>query len=74
MNKLDGPCIDSQTDILSETNKRLVSTRDKLLRRLISGNSSIENLDIQCPPGMAEELKVKNQLAMFTILAMFTVP
>ena len=74
MNKLDGPCIDSQTVILSETNERLVSARDKLLPRLVSGKLSIENLDIQFPPGMAEELNAKNQVVMFTILAMFTVP
>ena len=30
-------------------------TRDLLLPRLISGKLSVEDLDIQFPPGMAEE-------------------
>jgi type I restriction enzyme S subunit len=37
-------------------NEKLKQTRDKLLPRLISGKLSVENLDIQFPPGMAEEL------------------
>ena len=49
----------SQTDILGETNKWFAATRDKLLPRLISGKLSAENLDIQFPPGMAEELNAK---------------
>ena len=36
-------------------NRKLIETRDKLLPRLISGRLSVENLDIQFPPGMAEE-------------------
>jgi len=36
-------------------NAKLVDTRDRLLPRLISGKLSVENLDIQLPPGMAEE-------------------
>ena len=38
-------------------NQRLVETRDLLLPRLISGKLSVENLDIQFPPGMLEEMK-----------------
>ncbi len=49
-----------QVDILSEANKRLITLRDSLLPRLISGKLSVENLDIQFPPGMAEELKVES--------------
>lgn len=37
-------------------NRKLIETRDKLLPRLISGKLSVENLDIQFPPDMAEEL------------------
>ena len=37
---------------LSETNENLTLTRDMLLPRLISGKLSVENLDIQFPPGM----------------------
>lgn len=36
---------------------RLTACRDMLLPRLISGKLSVENLDIQFPPGMAEEMK-----------------
>jgi type I restriction enzyme S subunit len=36
--------------------------RDRLLSRLISGNLSVENLDIQFPPSMAEELSTKQSL------------
>jgi len=46
----------SQIDILGAANKNLVISRDLLLARLISGKLSVENLDIQFPPGMAEEL------------------
>ena len=41
---------------LAKASRNLTATRDKLLPRLISGKLSIENLDIQFPPGMAEEL------------------
>jgi len=37
----------------------LRQTRDRLLPRLISGKLSVENLDIQFPPGMTEELNVE---------------
>jgi type I restriction enzyme S subunit len=37
----------------------LLKTRDALLPRLISGKLSVENLDIQFPPNMAEELKAE---------------
>lgn len=38
-----------------EQNENLTKTRDLLLPRLISGKLSVENLDIQFPPGMQEE-------------------
>jgi type I restriction enzyme, S subunit len=53
-----GP-IYAQVDLLGEANQRLVLMRDRLLPRLISGKLSIENLDIQLPPGMAEELNIE---------------
>jgi type I restriction enzyme, S subunit len=39
-------------------NEKLVETRVRLLPRLISGKLSVENLDIQFPPSMVEELEV----------------
>jgi type I restriction enzyme S subunit len=44
------------TSLLASTQAKLKETRDKLLPRLISGKLAVENLDIQFPPGMAEEL------------------
>lgn len=41
-----------QTSALLQANETLISTRDSLLPRLISGKLSVENLDIQFPPGM----------------------
>ena len=40
---------------LAAATKNLARTRDLLLPRLISGKLSVENLDIQFPPGMMEE-------------------
>ena len=37
---------------LQAQNEKLTQTRDLLLPRLISGKLSVENLDIQFPPGM----------------------
>ncbi|MEB3836244.1 restriction endonuclease subunit S [Acinetobacter sp. IK25] len=44
-----------QMENLGLQNELLVSTRDNLLPRLISGNLSVENLDIQFPPSMQEQ-------------------
>jgi type I restriction enzyme S subunit len=44
-----------QKHLLQEQNTHLTRTRDLLLPRLISGKLSVEDLDIQFPPGMAEE-------------------
>jgi type I restriction enzyme S subunit len=41
---------------LTTANRKLIQTLDGLLPRLISGNLSVEDLDIQFPPGMVEEL------------------
>jgi type I restriction enzyme S subunit len=41
-------------DNLSKQNEQLTQARDSLLPRLISGKLSVENLDIQFPPGMGE--------------------
>jgi type I restriction enzyme S subunit len=43
-----------QKHCLRQQSERLVKTRDLLLPRLISGKLSVENLDIQFPPGMGE--------------------
>jgi type I restriction enzyme S subunit len=43
-------------EIHLRANWKLIEMRDKLLPRLLSGKLSVENLDIQFPPGMAEEL------------------
>ena len=40
---------------LVSQNELLLRSRDALLPRLISGKISVENLDIQFPPGMAED-------------------
>lgn len=43
------------------SNRILTATRNRLLNRLISGKLSVENLDIQFPPGMQEaESSVKD--------------
>ena len=41
---------------LLRSNRLLSTSRDLLLPRLISGKLSVENLNIQFPPGMIEEL------------------
>jgi type I restriction enzyme S subunit len=45
-----------QIQSLIKQRTTLIRSRDLLLPRLISGKLSVENLDIQFPPGMAEEL------------------
>jgi type I restriction enzyme S subunit len=42
----------NQMEALLKQNSNLTQTRDSLLPRLISGKLSVENLDIQFPPGM----------------------
>lgn len=48
-----------QLGMLLEANEQLVKMRDALLPRLISGKLSVENLGIQFPPSMAEEMKTE---------------
>jgi len=45
-----------QKHLLSLQTDHLVATRDILLPRLISGKLPVENLNIQFPPGMTEDL------------------
>ena len=47
--------IDKQITMVMQATECSKSSRDALLPRLISGKLSVENLDIQFPPGMAEE-------------------
>lgn len=51
--------IHSQVELLGTANQKLLATRDVLLPRLLSGKLSVENLDIQFPPGMAEEVEAE---------------
>ncbi len=44
----------SQIVNLLRANEALTASRDQLLPRLVSGKLSVENLDIQFPPGMEE--------------------
>jgi type I restriction enzyme S subunit len=48
-----------QKHLLQEESEQLRQTLDLLLPRLISGKLSVENLDIQFPPSMAEELNAE---------------
>jgi type I restriction enzyme S subunit len=49
------------TSLLARAQAKLIETRDKLLPRLIFGKLPVENLDIQFPPGMADEIKDAGQ-------------
>jgi type I restriction enzyme S subunit len=46
----------AQMELFREAVRKTAKIRDLLLPRLISGKLSVENLDIQFPPGMAEEV------------------
>jgi type I restriction enzyme, S subunit len=48
-----------QKHALDQHSDRLRQARDLLLPRLMSGQLSVENLEIHFPPGMAEELNAK---------------
>lgn len=58
-NRFDGVILKlhKQAELLRNANQKLTMTRDALLPRLISGKISVEKLDIQFPPSMADELK-----------------
>ena len=47
-----------QIFLLAKTERNLSRNRELLLPRLISGKLSVENLDIQFPPSMAEDTHV----------------
>jgi type I restriction enzyme, S subunit len=49
--------IHRQKLLLAKAARNLGEIRDRLLPRLISGQLSVENLDIQFPPSMTEELE-----------------
>jgi len=53
-NQIAQPILD-QKEVLLNQMAMLAKTRDLLLPRLISGKLSVEDLDIQFPPGMAME-------------------
>ena len=57
-NRIAEPILD-QKEILLNQSANLSRARDKFLPRLISGKLPVENLDIQFPPGMAEELNTE---------------
>lgn len=50
----------SQVSNLIISNEKLTNTRNKLLPRLIAGKLSVENLDIQFPPSMQNEINNKD--------------
>lgn len=52
-NELESPFFKA-IEMYQRQNARLIETRDRLLPRLISGKLSVEKLDIQFPPSMAE--------------------
>lgn len=56
------PMFDQMRSVVQQT-KVLSRLREILLPRLISGKLSVENLDIQFPPGMIEELKAERPAA-----------
>ena len=57
-NRIAEPILDDKELLLNQV-AALSQARDRLLPRLISGKLSVENLDIQFPPNMAEELKAE---------------
>jgi type I restriction enzyme S subunit len=52
-------------EVCLRANRILAAMQNKLLPRLISGKLSVENLDIQFPPSMAEELEPKEPVAVY---------
>ena len=60
--RIESPLFKTIENLL-RANQKLIETRDKLLPRLISGKLSVENLDIQFPPGMAEEMDPSHKSA-----------
>lgn len=62
-----------QIEALLKQNSNLTQTRDSLLPRLISGKLSVENQDIQFPPGMAAQGRPVgyhlNNIALFSTVS-----
>jgi type I restriction enzyme, S subunit len=58
--KLVSPLLEQRLT-LTRANRSLIQMRDQLLPRLISGKLSVENLDIQFPPEMAEDLNTETR-------------
>ena len=54
------PLFDS-ISLYARENLTLTQTRDLLLPRLISGKLSVEDLDIQFPPSMCEDIEDAHQ-------------
>jgi type I restriction enzyme S subunit len=57
-NRIVEPILDEKELLLDQVSV-LSRTRDFLLFRLVSGKLSVENLDIQFPPGMTEECETE---------------
>lgn len=57
-NRIAEPILDQKETLLNHT-AALSLARNQLLLRLMTGKLSVENLDIQFPPGMAEELNAE---------------
>jgi type I restriction enzyme S subunit len=55
--------IDQQIESLSQSVVNLTKSRDMLLPRLMSGKLSVENLEIQFPLGIADELDAASPVA-----------
>jgi type I restriction enzyme S subunit len=55
--------LNCHAELLKKANENLMATRDQLLPRLISGKLPVESLNIQFPPGMAEQLKAEPKAA-----------
>jgi len=53
--------IRSQIGCLNRSSEKLTESRNKLLARLISGKLSVEDLDIQFPPSMQEDVEIPEQ-------------
>jgi type I restriction enzyme S subunit len=58
------PLFKQITELMNQ-NRCLSTSRDMLLPRLMSGKLSVEDLDIQYPPSMAEELEAQQSSAVY---------
>jgi type I restriction enzyme S subunit len=60
--RIETPLLEAIEVYLRE-NSKLVQIRNKLLPRLISGKLSVEELEIQFPAGMEEEIRAEPKAA-----------